>query len=223
MSMGALSAVLSAVGIGMSGLGAVQMIRSGAGGTAVLEGLEGEAAGNRITISQLNTSNPQALVVGPDGAVVVDESLTELSLMEGPGVGGGGGPRQNVLVVGAETEAEFGYAADVAQAGQPVTVVNPVATEQSQAFAARGGNFVQSRIEDLPANPSYTMIREDYPFPLGRAFSPTEEFAAARITRLAPGGRWVVVTEDLEFAGEESAAGCFRQACEGSNRRGKDR
>ena len=51
MSMGALSIVLSAVGIGLSGLGAAQMIRSGAGSTAVLEGIEGEAAGNRITIS----------------------------------------------------------------------------------------------------------------------------------------------------------------------------
>lgn len=200
MSMGALSVVLSAVGIGMTGLGAVRMIRSGAGATAVLEGIEAEAAGNRITVSQLNTSNPRALVVSADGTVVVDESLTELSLMEGGGIPGGGGPRQNVLVVGAETEAEFSYATDVSRAGQPVTVVNPVATEEAQAFAARGGNFVQGRIEDLPASPSYTMIREDYPFPLGRAGPPTEEFATARITRLAPGGRWVTVTEDAEFA-----------------------
>lgn len=85
-------------------------------------------------------------------------------------------------------------------AGQPVTVVNPIANAEAQAFAARGGSFVQGVVEDLPLQPGYTMIREDYPFPLGRAFQPTDEFARARLDRLAPGGRWVVVTEQAEFA-----------------------
>jgi hypothetical protein len=105
-----------------------------------------------------------------------------------------------VLVVGAETAAEFGYAADVAAAGQPVTVVNPVMSAAATAYIARGGNFVQGNVQDLPLQPAYTTIREDFPFPLGPAFTPTTEFAAARTARLAPGGRWVVTTEAEEFA-----------------------
>ncbi|MDQ7802667.1 hypothetical protein Q5425_02915 [Amycolatopsis sp. A133] len=123
-----------------------------------------------------------------------------------PPPGGGTGPvpggpaAQNVLVVGAETAGEFGWAADVAAAGQQVTVVNPVITPEAQAYAARGGTVVRGTVESLPQRPAYTMIREDFPFPLGRMFEPTVEFATARISRLAPGGRWVVTTESVEFA-----------------------
>ncbi|MFC6705774.1 hypothetical protein [Flexivirga alba] len=206
MTMGALNIVLSAVGIGMAGLGAVRMIRSGTGATAVLEGAQAQAGGTRITISELNSSNPRALVVAEDGTVIADQSLTELSLLEGPATPGAGRSGQNVLVVGAETEGEFAYAEQVAGAGQPVTVVNPTRTPQSEAFAARGGNFVEAPIESLPAEPAYTMIREDFPFPLGRVLAPTEQFAAARLARLTPGGRWVVITESSEFATTLEAA-----------------
>jgi hypothetical protein len=110
------------------------------------------------------------------------------------------GPAQNVLVVGAETAGEFSYAAEVAAAGQPVTVVNPVVSSEATAYIAQGGNFIRGTVQDLPLQPAYTMIREDFPFPLGRGFPPTAEFAAARINRLAPSGRWVVTTEAEEFA-----------------------
>ena len=206
MTMGALNIVLSAVGIGMAGLGAVRMIRTGTGATAVLEGAEAQAGGTRITLSRLNSSDPRALVVAEDGTVIADRSLAELSLLEGPGIPGAGPSGQNVLVVGAETTGEFAYAEQVAAAGQRVTVVNPARTPQAEAFAARGGNFVQAPIESLPAEPAYTMIREDYPFPLGRVLAPAEQFAATRLARLAPGGRWVLVTESSEFATTLEAA-----------------
>ena len=121
----------------------------------------------------------------------------------GAAVGGGGDlpPNpENVLVVGAERADEFAYADELMAHGQQVTVVNPSVTDEAQAFAERGGNFVRGRVEDLPEGQQYTMIREDFPFPLGRAFQPTSEFATARLDRLAPGGRWVVVTESSEFS-----------------------
>lgn len=119
----------------------------------------------------------------------------------GAGAGGDVPPNpQSVLVVGAERADEFAYADDLMAHGQQVTVVNPTVTDEAQAFAERGGNFVRGRVEDLPEGQQYTTIREDFPFPLGRAFQPTSEFATARLDRLAPGGRWVVVTESSEFS-----------------------
>lgn len=116
------------------------------------------------------------------------------------------GPPQRVLVVGAETETEFAYATDLAKQGQQVTVVNPTATPHAQAFSQQGGNFVQSTVEKLPPGETFNLIREDFPFPLGRAFSPTAQFVDARLARLAPGGRWVVVTESSEFVTTLKAA-----------------
>jgi len=109
-------------------------------------------------------------------------------------------PPTNILVVGAEQPAEFTYATETAQRGANVTVVNPTATPASQAYAAAGGNFVQGKIEALPPGQTFNIIREDFPFPLGRAFTPTVEFAGQRMSRLAPGGHWMVVTESTEFA-----------------------
>jgi hypothetical protein len=109
-------------------------------------------------------------------------------------------PPQRVLVVGAETEAEFAYATEVGGRGHDVTVANPRATDASRAFAGGGGNFVEAGIESLPRDRTLDLIREDYPFPLGRIFGPIEEFAGERLSRLAPGGRWVVTTEAPEFA-----------------------
>jgi hypothetical protein len=107
---------------------------------------------------------------------------------------------QRVLVVGAESESEFAYASDLAMRGQQVTVVNPRTTEQAEAYIAQGGNFLKTKIELLPKDATFNLIREDYPYPLGQMFQPTTEFAEARLSRLAPGGRWVVVTESSEFA-----------------------
>src|SRR6185437_5791249 len=85
------------------------------------------------------------------------------------GAGGGfkgGKPGQKVLVVGAETEAEFAYARQVAAGGSDVAVVNPRTTVQSKAYVSQGGNFIEGRLEELPAQPVFNVIREDFPDPL---------------------------------------------------------
>ena len=112
----------------------------------------------------------------------------------------GTGSMQRVLVVGAEQPEEFDWAAGLRASGQDVTVVNPRTTAAARQFQQGGGNLVTGTVESLPAKPSFNTIREDFPFPLGRVFLPTRDFAMARISRLLPGGRWVVATEFAEFA-----------------------
>jgi hypothetical protein len=118
----------------------------------------------------------------------------------------GGAATQNILVVGAETAAEFAYARQAAAGNAQVTVVNPRTTAASKEFQRNGGNFVEGRIESLPRDRTYHLIREDFPYPLGRAYPPTAQFVVERLDRLAPGGRWVVVTESAEFAATVRAA-----------------
>ena len=65
---------------------------------------------------------------------------------------------------------------------------------------ARGGDFQAMPIE-LPMRPNFNVIREDYPNPLGRIFEGNRAFVAERVGRLAPDGRWTVLTEDREWAG----------------------
>jgi RHS repeat-associated protein len=121
-------------------------------------------------------------------------------------------PQLDVLVVGAETAGEFAYARRVAQQGGNVTVVNPTATAEARAYQRAGGNFVQGRVEELPPSARFNLIREDYPFPLGRAFTPSQQFVEARLGRLTPGGTWVVVTESSEFVQALEAAGTYSGA-----------
>ena len=124
----------------------------------------------------------------------------------GRGGGGGrapsariGGPQKpsdtRVLVVGAETEAEFAYARGVTAKGQRVDVVNPRATDAAKEFAKEGGSFIQGKVENLPREPSYNLIREDFPYPTGKSIT-TIEGVGERLARLKSGGRWVVVTEE---------------------------
>lgn len=118
-----------------------------------------------------------------------------------------GGPApQRVLVVGAEQAEEFDWAAGLQAGGQDVTVVNPATSRAAQQFRSGGGNLVTGGIESLPRDAGYNVIREDFPFPLGRVFQPTRAFAQERISRLLPGGRWVVATESEEFATTLEAA-----------------
>lgn len=130
--------------------------------------------------------------VGPAGHVPTPD-------LPGAGLPPGGRP-QSVLVVGAETEAEFGYAAEVASRGHQVTVVNPLRSERAESYAKGGGSFVEKRVEDLPVTATWDLIREDFPIPLDKMWYPSKDFADARLSRLAPGGRWIVVTEKAEFA-----------------------
>lgn len=145
---------------------------------------------------------------GPRGAMEGGENRSTSSggrgsppeRSSGSGDGGGSEASQRVLVVGAETPEEFAYARSVAGRGHDVSVVNPKVTSEARAHMARGGRFRAERVEKLPREPSFDLIREDFPFPQGRALGPTESFAAERIARLAPGGRWVLLTESGEFA-----------------------
>lgn len=121
-------------------------------------------------------------------------------------------PQLDVLVVGAETAGEFDYARSVARQGGTATVVNPRASEEARTFQQSGGNFVQARVEELPKGARYNLIREDYPFPLGRLFTPSQQFVEARLERLKPGGTWVVVTESSEFVHALEAAGAYSGA-----------
>jgi hypothetical protein len=110
-----------------------------------------------------------------------------------------------VLVVGPETEAEFEYARGVTSRGGRATAVNPVKTPAADRYIARGGEFVQGRVETLPQESVYDIIREDYPYPTGKFINP--KMVDARLSRLKPGGSWVVVTESTEFANALEAAG----------------
>jgi Domain of unknown function (DUF4157) len=117
-----------------------------------------------------------------------------------PAGGGAGGPAPKgarILVVGAETEAEFAYALERTAAGQRVTVVNPRATEAADAYSKAGGNFIKGKIESLPKEPVFDLIREDFPYPTGKHLR-TIESVSERLARLKSGGRWVIITEEAE-------------------------
>jgi hypothetical protein len=89
-------------------------------------------------------------------------------------------------------------------------VVNPRETHAARTFCARGGKFVRARIEQLPQEYCrFDVICENYPYPSGRHYVPPRPFAQARISRLAPGGRWVLFTESARFASMLKAVGDY--------------
>jgi hypothetical protein len=105
--------------------------------------------------------------------------------------------RLNVLVVGAERAEEFAYAKKVADQGHQVIVVNPKATPEANAFKAAGGDFRQIPVSRLPSDMRFDLICEDFPHPkFGYDLQP---FVAERAGRLAPGGTYVTVTENVEM------------------------
>jgi hypothetical protein len=110
-------------------------------------------------------------------------------------------PTQAVLFVGAEREDEFADAIRLMRQGHDVMVINPRETPAARAFRCVGGKFVRARIEQLPRACCYfDVICENYPYPSGRHYVPPKAFAAARLARLAPGGRWVLFTEAVRYA-----------------------
>jgi hypothetical protein len=119
-------------------------------------------------------------------------------------------PGVRVLVVGPETETEFDYAQKVNASGGKATAVNPVRTAAADRFVKGGGEFVEGSIDKLPQGAQYDIIREDYPYPTGN-FVDTAS-ANARISRLKPGGSWVVVTEKADFANTLEAAAAMQGA-----------
>jgi hypothetical protein len=112
--------------------------------------------------------------------------------------------------VGPETEEEFAYALNVNSRGGKATAVNPARTDAANRFVAKGGNFVQGKVEALPQRPEFDIIREDYPYPTGNYVDTAA--TNARVSRLKPGGSWVVVTEKVDYADALEAAGQMQGA-----------
>lgn len=109
-----------------------------------------------------------------------------------------GCPAQNVLFVGAERQDEFADAMRLVCQGHDVTVANPRVTPAAKRFIADGGRFIRTRIEELPpACGCFDVIYENYPYPSGQHYVPPRAFALARLSRLAPGGRWILFTEAI--------------------------
>jgi hypothetical protein len=114
---------------------------------------------------------------------------------------------QNVLFVGAERGDEFAHAARLICQGHNVIAINPRETSAAMAFRWAGGRFIRARIEDLPPKSCrLDLICENYPYPSGGHYVPPRPFALARLSRLAPRGRWVLFTEATRFANLLKAA-----------------
>jgi len=65
-------------------------------------------------------------------------------------------------------------------------VVNPHLTDEARAFSTRGGTVVAGRVEDLPRQPAFDLIREDFPNPPGSRVLPERRIRIGphRSTRL---------------------------------------
>jgi hypothetical protein len=107
MAMGALSAVMGAMGLRTGVARGIKLIRTGpaaamgaaGAGARAIDGLEGEAGGNKIVISEIASGKPKVKVTSPDGKVLYDGPLEDMPQGgfggKGPGGGepGGGGGR----------------------------------------------------------------------------------------------------------------------------------
>jgi hypothetical protein len=120
---------------------------------------------------------------------------------------------QNVLFVGAERGDEFALAMRLICQGHDVIAINPRETDSARAFRRAGGKFVRARIEDLPPESCrFDLICENYPYPSGRYYVPPGAFALRRLSRLAPGGRWILVTESPRYTSLLKAVGDYDDA-----------
>jgi hypothetical protein len=114
---------------------------------------------------------------------------------------------QRVLFVGAERRDEFSHALRLADASHDVMVVNPRETLSARSFRRAGGRFVRTSVERLPLEHcQFDLICENYPYPSGRNYVPPRPFVVARLLRLAPCGRWMIVTESARLASLLKAA-----------------
>ena len=113
-----------------------------------------------------------------------------------------GGPcvKKNVLFVGSERQDEFASATQLIDTGHRVLVVNPRETAPARAFRHREGRFIRLPVQRLPrALALFDTIVENYPYPIRQCCRSARRFALARLERLAPGGRWIVMTESPRF------------------------
>jgi hypothetical protein len=120
---------------------------------------------------------------------------------------------QNVLFVGAERGDEFAHAMRLLCQGHDVVAINPRETASAKAFRRGGGRFIRARIEDLPPQSCrFDLICENYPYPSGQHYVPPRPFARARLSRLKPGGRWILVTESPRYASLLKGVGDYDDA-----------
>lgn len=120
---------------------------------------------------------------------------------------------RSVLFVGAERGHEFAHAMRLICQGHDVIAINPRETVGARAFRRAGGRFVRARIEDLPPmSCRFDLICENYPYPSGRHYVPPGAFARARLSRLKPGGRWILVTESPRYASLLKGVGDYDDA-----------
>jgi hypothetical protein len=117
---------------------------------------------------------------------------------------------QSVVFVGAERGDEFARAMRLACQGHDVITINPRETASARAFRRAGGRFIRAKLQDLPPECCrFDLICENYPYPSGRHYVPPRVFALARLSRLKPGGRWVLVTESPRYASLLKAVGDY--------------
>jgi hypothetical protein len=108
---------------------------------------------------------------------------------------------KSILLVGPERPDEFASAIRLTCRGHRVVAVNPRETRASRVFKNAGGTFIRMRIENLPSScRGFHLILENYPYPSGKDYVPPRPFAVARLSRLAPCGRWILFTEAVRFA-----------------------
>jgi len=112
------------------------------------------------------------------------------------------GPRrpQSVLMVGPERPEEFAWALELHHRKQDILAANPLATEAARDFEREGGHFFEGPVENLPPGARFDLIREDFPVPIHHPVGHwLSSFLCARLSRLRPGGTWVIVTEAPDF------------------------
>jgi monoamine oxidase len=149
-----------------------------------------------------------------DESVPLSEDERELqspeALRELHGQGYGFSPvraAQNILFVGAERGDQF-----VCQ-GHGVTAINPRETGSVRGFRRTGGKFIRARIEDLPPESCrFDLICENYTHASAQHHMPARSFALARLSRLKPAGRWILVTAWPRYASLLKAVGDYDEA-----------
>jgi hypothetical protein len=95
MVMGAITAVVGAIGLRGAVLKGVKLVRGGpaavTGALKPIDAIEGEAGGNRIAITEMSGGSPKVKVTSPEGKVLYDGPLKDMP-QEGFGGGTAGAP-----------------------------------------------------------------------------------------------------------------------------------
>ena len=95
MVMGAITAVMGAIGLKNAAVKGVKLVRGGptavTGALKPIDAIEGEAGGNKIAITEMSGGSPKVKVTSPEGKVLYDGPLKDMP-QEGFGGGTTGAP-----------------------------------------------------------------------------------------------------------------------------------